>query len=51
MTRILAALVVALALTGAVNSAFAGPKFGPNECVTDEGYGRTSTCNQGGGAG
>lgn len=48
MTRILTALVVALALTGAVSSAFAGPKSGPGECSTDEGYGRSSTCNQGG---
>jgi hypothetical protein len=46
MSRILSALLVAFALTGAVTSAFAGPIS--NECVTDEGYGRSSTCNQGG---
>ena len=46
MTRILTALVVAFALTGAVSSAFAGPKGG--ECIVDEGYGHTRTCHQGG---
>ena len=48
MTRILTALVVAFALTGAVSSAFAGPKGGSSECTIDEGYGRTTTCHQGG---
>jgi hypothetical protein len=48
MTRILTALAVALALTGAVSSAFAGPKGGTSECVIDEGYGRTTNCHQGG---
>ena len=47
MTRILTALVVAFALTGAVSSAFAGPK-GSSECIVDEGYGRSTTCHQGG---
>ena len=48
MTCILTALVVAFALTGAVSSAFAGPKSGSGECIVDEGYGRTTNCNQGG---
>ena len=48
MTRILTALAVALALTGAVSSAFAGPKGGSSECTVDEGYGRTTNCDQGG---
>jgi hypothetical protein len=48
MTRILTALAVAVALAGAVSSAFAGPKGSPSECVIDEGYGRTTTCHQGG---
>ena len=48
MTRVLTALAVALAFTGAVSSAFAGPKGSASECVIDEGYGRTTTCHQGG---
>jgi hypothetical protein len=48
MTRILTALVVAFALTGAVGSAFAGPNSGSSECIVDEGYGRSTNCHQGG---
>lgn len=53
MTRMIGTFAVALALIGALgafaNSASAKPNFGPSECVVDEGYGRYTTCSQGGG--
>ena len=54
MARMIGTFAVALALAAAfgtafVSSASAKPKFGPSECVIDEGYGRYTTCNQGGG--
>ena len=54
MARMIGTFAVALALAAAfgtafVSSASAKPNFGASECVIDEGYGRYTTCNQGGG--